>query len=150
MKTTRYDYANLILFIILFATTITLYLVSFNSTENKGDIVLSGILTSTFAMFVCPGVTTIWMNNTYNRLMSKDNLSFYGRTDYLHEYKTEAGEHFRGTIFFFLTFMSPALVAGDWYLAILFFVIALIFFHGVNTNYNRLKRYVISHSDPQN
>lgn len=149
MKATRYDYINFVLFVILFVVTIALYIIGFNSAENRGDIVLSGILTSALAMFVCPGVTTIWLNNVYNQLITKNNLNFYGKTEYLQEYKTEAGEQFRGFIFFFLTFMFPALIAGDWHLVILFLLIALLFFQGVITNYNRLKRYVISHSDPQ-
>ena len=134
MKATRYDYINFVLFVILFVVTIALYIIGFNSAENRGDI---------------PGVTTIWLNNVYNQLITKNNLNFYGKTEYLQEYKTEAGEQFRGFIFFFLTFMFPALIAGDWHLVILFLLIALLFFQGVITNYNRLKRYVISHSDPQ-
>lgn len=145
MKSTRFDYINLVLFVILLAIITTLYTIAYLTTESNGTPVLAAILISFLALFPCNSITNIWFNNAYDKAISKGSMRFYGRDNYLQEYKTDAGEQLRGTFFFLSTFLVPSLIAKDWFLVILFFVISMLFFSGVTTYVERFKKYLNSH-----
>ncbi len=149
MKSTKYDYTSLVLFILFTISTIVLYIIAYGELGNKGQLILIAITTSILATITCPGLSTIWLNRIYNRYISENNLRFYGKTDILKEYQVQTGEWLRAVVFISYLFVAPAIITSNWIVTLISICAVMALTLMVRINANGYKTYLYQRSEKQ-
>ncbi len=149
MKSTKYDYTSLVLFILSTISTIVLYITAYGELGNKGQLILVAIVTSILATITCPGLSTIWLNRIYNKHISENNLRFYGKTNILKEYQVQTGEWLRAVVFISYLFVAPAIITGKWIVTLISFCAVMVLALMVYINIKEYKTYLYQRSEKQ-
>lgn len=147
MRSTKYDYISLVLFVLFTISTIVLYMFAYGRLGNKGQHILIAITTSLLATFTCPGISTVWLNRIYNKYISENNLRFFGNTDILKEYQTQTGEWFRAVVFVLYLFSAPAIITSNWIVTLISFCVILALTFMVHLNVKGYKTYLYQRSE---
>jgi len=150
MRSSVYDYISATLCVILSLLSVILFTNSFHLTENSTTLAIYGALFAFFAMLTCPGLTNIWTNYIYQKATTNYIVIFCGRLDFLEKYQINAGEFLRGITFFTLVFNYPAILTGNWKIAILATAISTIFAYYGKLTINNFKDYLYSHLNNTN